>query len=129
MPLWLGRALEKLVMSLVIGWKGKKQTIHFDHEFERYADDWINYVSLQDVLTKLTGASGVPQERIKLLFNGGNSAVQSCMPNRAHTLVMMKDPKAMLSSFGIKTGSKIMMIGDRAVFCPDTAKSSTNNFK
>ncbi|KAJ3312636.1 hypothetical protein HDV04_002778 [Boothiomyces sp. JEL0838] len=84
-------------MSLTINWKGKKQSVHFDDEYAKYQDEWTAHVTLQQLISKLANASGVPEDRIKLLHGG----------------VLMKALGTTLAKYGITNNSKIMMLGDR----------------
>ncbi|KAI8610801.1 hypothetical protein BC830DRAFT_711282 [Chytriomyces sp. MP71] len=73
------------MLTAIVSWKGRKLEIAFR------ADE-----RLADLVERCSAATGVPCERIKLLASG----------------VMMRDPSASLSHYGLKDGSKIMMMGD-----------------
>ena len=58
-------------MSLSISWKGRKQVVYFDQEYQAYKDEWPHHVLLKDLLQRISKASSVPLENIKLLYGGG----------------------------------------------------------
>ncbi|TPX55364.1 hypothetical protein PhCBS80983_g05379 [Powellomyces hirtus] len=99
---------------------------------------WAKRATLGDLLNKCAQGSKVPKENIKLLHGGGvpfveeleglpetwwDSALRSwgtwlngggSSERISGSFALMKDLTAPLSSYGIRTGSKIMMIGDNA---------------
>ncbi|KAJ3402907.1 hypothetical protein HDU80_004649 [Chytriomyces hyalinus] len=74
-------------MSVIVSFKGRKM------EMPLQGGD-----TLRDLVNRCEAETGVPSDRIKLLASG----------------VMMKDLNASLIHYGIKSGSKIMMMGDNA---------------
>lgn len=56
---------------LKVTWRGKLQAVNFEEEFTRYGEEWTDYVTLEDLITKLSHTTKVPFERIKLLHSGG----------------------------------------------------------
>ncbi|KAJ3194179.1 hypothetical protein HK101_003343, partial [Irineochytrium annulatum] len=125
-------------MSIQISWKGKK----FDVQIRTSTGDpGFHIVTLGDLLEKCSTASGVPADRIKLLTNGGEPDrnrgkgqggkeglgffekmgrgidsfvdwVSGESDSAQGSYVVMKDPRAPLANYGIRQGSKVMMIGD-----------------
>ncbi|KAI8904170.1 hypothetical protein DFJ77DRAFT_480862 [Powellomyces hirtus] len=92
-------------MSVIVNWKGQRFDVPFNEDVQRAAKagdksthGWAKRATLGDLLNKCAQGSKVPKENIKLLHGGA----------------LMKDLTAPLSSYGIRTGSKIMMIGDNA---------------
>ncbi|KNC95930.1 hypothetical protein, variant [Spizellomyces punctatus DAOM BR117] len=101
-------------MSVTVNWKGKRFDVPFREEAAdaaREGYDWTRRVTLGDLLEKCSRASRVPRENIKLLHSGA----------------IMKDPAASLSDYGIRQGSKIMMIGDKTLPPEPSHPSRTRN--
>ncbi|TPX71454.1 hypothetical protein SpCBS45565_g01186 [Spizellomyces sp. 'palustris'] len=128
-------------MSVIVNWKGKRFDVPFREEAAKAARegyDWTRRVTLGDLLEKCSRASRVPKENIKLLHSGGGPFAEelewasgSWWQSVAKTwedwvrgpsdeewmgcFAIMKDPAASLFDYGIRQGSKIMMIGDKTL--------------
>ena len=59
-------------MSISIKWKGQTSNLDFKTQSLEFGDEeWQNHVSLGEVLERISAASRVPIENIKLLHSGG----------------------------------------------------------
>ncbi|KAJ3272859.1 hypothetical protein HDV01_005182 [Terramyces sp. JEL0728] len=87
-------------MSLIINWKGKKQSVHFDDEYAKYQDDWTAHITLQQLIAKLANASGVPEDRIKLL-HGGDQKLEKDLDGYLHDVEITILPKIKTLQEGI----------------------------
>ncbi|KAI8898137.1 hypothetical protein BC833DRAFT_620589 [Globomyces pollinis-pini] len=107
-------------MSLIISWNKKKQTVHFDELYAEFGDDWTAHITLDELLERIAKSSGVDKRRIKLLHSGErNHSSHSSWWRRltsngdSGSWVWMKTPSATLKSYGLRSNSKIIMMGDR----------------
>lgn len=81
-------------MSVTVKWNKKRYNIKFNQETEG-KEPWTDYVTLLDLKKKCNEKTGVPIDRMKLIFAGAT----------------MKDEKAPLTRYGIKDGSSITLMG------------------
>lgn len=59
-------------MSVFIKWKGQTSSVDFKTQSLEFGDDeWQNHVSLGELLERISAASRVPVENMKLLHSGG----------------------------------------------------------
>ncbi|KAJ3007099.1 hypothetical protein HKX48_009313 [Thoreauomyces humboldtii] len=128
-------------MSVVVSWKGNSFDVPFNEDVrsaardgDRERDAWAKRATLGDLVQKCSVGSRVPKENIKLLHAGGNPFEEeitelggSWWDSAMHSwdrwmgwdserirgsFALMKDMDAPLAKYGIRSGSKIMMIGD-----------------
>ncbi|KAJ3162430.1 hypothetical protein HDU86_004911 [Geranomyces michiganensis] len=102
-------------MSVVVTWRGHRFDIPFSRQIQQAhenGDDspngWAKLVTLGELVEKCSHGSKIPGAYIKLLHGGA----------------LMKDLQAPLSSYGIKSGSKIMMLGTLPPAPPASQSSS-----
>lgn len=88
-------------MSITVKWNRKKFHLQFPLPIELVINQeidpgsWPSFFTLHDLKKKCSEKTGVPIKRMKLLMSGAT----------------MKDDKATLDSYGVQTGSKILMLG------------------
>ncbi|KAI8813843.1 hypothetical protein BJ742DRAFT_787664 [Cladochytrium replicatum] len=100
---WKATSLTFLVqpkMSITVNSRGRRLELSFAQEQRMYGENWPEHVTLGNLLERCSNASQIPVNRIKLL----------------HSKVLMKDSSATLSSYGVRTGSKISMLRDGEKF-------------
>jgi len=81
-------------MSVTVKWNNKKYNIKFPLDTVREGY-WTDYVTLYDLKKRCNELTNIPIDRMKVLFQGA----------------ALKNNKATLTSFGIKNGSVIMLMG------------------
>ncbi|KAJ3142712.1 hypothetical protein HDU90_002581 [Geranomyces variabilis] len=90
-------------MSVIVTWQGEAFDVPFNEAIQRAHRDgdrspngWAKRATLGDLVNKCSQGSKVPKDCIRLSCGGA----------------VMKDLNATLSSYGIKTGAKILMRDD-----------------